>query len=85
MPSIRRLTKLGAAYYGSLIVAIVAGVVVGGGTGATITAIAAALFGLTIFVAFGGPGIAARDSMDRRILHGERIEDDAERRRDLEE
>jgi hypothetical protein len=83
VPRLGRLTRLGAAYYGVLIVAIVGGLLVGGGVGTTITAIAAALFALTIFVAFGGPGIAARDSVDLRALHGDRIEEDEQHRRDL--
>jgi hypothetical protein len=50
----------------------------------TITAIAAALLALTIFVAFGGPGIAAWYRFHRGDLYGDRLDDD-ERRRDLEE
>jgi hypothetical protein len=48
----------GLIYFGVLIVAVIAGVVIGGGTGTIIAAIAAALFGLTILGAVG-PGGAA--------------------------
>jgi hypothetical protein len=55
-------------YFGVLIVAIVVGVVIGGGTGTTITAIAAALVALTLLAAGGGVGLAARDSVEQGSL-----------------
>lgn len=66
MPRLSRLTRLGAAYYAVLVIAIAVGLMIGGGTGDTIVAISAAIFALTIFVAFGGGGLASRDSIDRR-------------------
>jgi hypothetical protein len=63
---IGNLSVPGLIYYGVLIVAIVVGVLVGGGIGTTITAIAGALLALTLLAAGGGIGVAARDSMDRR-------------------
>ncbi len=74
------LTRLGLAYYGVLIVAIVVGVVVGGGTGTTITAIAAGILALTLLAAGGDIGIAARDSVDRRgRRYGRSLDDEDER------
>jgi hypothetical protein len=73
---------LGAAYYGVLIVAIVVGVLVGGGVGTTVTAIAGILLALTIFAAFGGVGMAERDGMSRRGSGRERAAEE-ERRRHL--
>jgi len=55
-------------YFGGLIVAIVVGVLIGGGTGTTITAIAGALLALTLLAAGGGVGVAARDSLDQGSL-----------------
>jgi hypothetical protein len=59
------LTRLGLAYYVVLIVAIVVGVVIGGRTGTTITAIAGGILALTLLAAGGGVGIAERDALDR--------------------
>jgi pilus assembly protein TadC len=74
-----RLTRIGLVYYGTLIVAFVVGVVIGGGIGATIAAIAAGAFALTILGA-GGIGVAARDSLDRRGRRfGRPLDDDEER------
>jgi hypothetical protein len=53
-------------YFGVLIVAIVVGVIVGGGTGTTITAIAGAILALTLFAVGGGLGIGARERLDGR-------------------
>ncbi len=61
-----KLSVPGLVYYGVLILGIVVGVLIGGGTGTTITAIAAALLALTLLAAGGGIGVAARDSVDRR-------------------
>lgn len=80
MPSLARLSKLGLAYYGVLIIAVVVGLLIGGGTGTTITAIAAILLALTIMAAYGGVGIAARDGVDRRGRRGGRPLDDEDER-----
>jgi hypothetical protein len=66
-------------YFGALIVAIVVGVIVGGGTGTTITAIAGAALALTLLAAGGGVGVAARDSVDQSSLitrHPRDLEED---------
>ena len=55
-------------YFGGLIVAIVIGVIGGGGTGTTLTAIAGGLLALTLLAAGGGVGVAARDSVDQSRL-----------------
>lgn len=55
-------------YFGGLIVAIVFGVALGGGTGTTITAIAGAILALTLLAVGGGVGVAARDSVDQSSL-----------------
>ena len=73
-----RLTRVGLVYYGTLIVAFVVGVMIGGGVGTTIAAIAAGVFALTILGA-GGVGLAARDSIDRRGRRYGRPLDDEER------
>ncbi len=73
------LTRLGLAYYVTLIVAIVLGVVVGGGTGTTITAIAGAILALTLLAAGGGVGIAQRDRLDRLGRRNGRSFDEDER------
>jgi pilus assembly protein TadC len=74
-----RLTRVGLVYYGTLIVAFIVGVVIGGGIGATIAAIAAGVFALTI-VGAGGVGVAARDSIDRRgRRYGRSLDDEEER------
>ena len=53
------------------------GVVVGGGTGTTIAAIAGAILALTLLAAGGGVGIAQRDAMDRRgRRYGRSFDDD---------
>ena len=70
----------GLLYYGALIVGIVVGVLVGGGTGTTIAAIAGALLALTIIGAYGGLGVAARDSVDRRGRSFGRALDDEDQR-----
>jgi len=62
---IGKLRVAGLVYYGVLIVAVVVGVLVGGGTGTTIAAIGAGLLALTILGSVG-PGVAARDSLRRR-------------------
>ncbi len=69
----------GLIFFGVLIVAIVVGVIVGGGTGTTIAAIAGALLAFAIIGAAGGIGIAARDSVDRRGRRFGRPLDDEER------
>ncbi|MBN9622057.1 MAG: hypothetical protein J0H06_03735 [Actinobacteria bacterium] len=75
-----RLTWGRIVYFGALIVAIVVGVLVGGGTGTTITAIAAILLALTLLAAGGGIGVAARDSVDRRgRRYGRPLDDEDER------
>ena len=55
-------------YFGTLIVAIVVGVEIGGGTGTTITAIAGAVLALTLLAVGGGVGVAARDSVEQGSL-----------------
>lgn len=80
MSRLGRLTKLGAAYYGVLIVAIVGGVLVGGGVGTTVTAIAGILLALTIFAAFGGVGMAERDALSGRRSGRDRAADEDRRR-----
>jgi hypothetical protein len=55
-------------YFGTLILAIVVGVEVGGGTGTTITVIAGAVLALTLLAVGGGVGVAARDSLDQGSL-----------------
>jgi predicted lipid-binding transport protein (Tim44 family) len=55
-------------YFGVLIGAIVVGVMIGGGTGTTITAIAGAVLALTLLAMGGGVGVAARDSVDQSSL-----------------
>jgi hypothetical protein len=65
-----------------LIVAIVVGVLVGGGTGTTVTAIAGAIFALTLFVLGGGIGVAANDVFARRRRIGGRSLDEEERDRE---
>ena len=55
-------------YFGGLVTAIVVGVVIGGGTGTTITAIAAAILALTLLAVGGGVGVAARDSVEQGSL-----------------
>ena len=67
-------------YFGILIVAIVVGVIIGGGIGTTITAIAAGLLALTLLAAGGGIGVAARDSVDRRGRRFGRPLDDEDHR-----
>lgn len=69
-------------YFGGLIVAIVVGVIVGGGTGTTVTAIAAALLALSLFAAGGGIGVAANDYLDRRGRRFDRSLDEEERERE---
>jgi hypothetical protein len=78
MPRLSRLTRAGLAYYAVLIIAVVVGVLIGGGTGTTITAIAAILLALTIMSAWGGLGIAARDGVDGRGRRYARSLDDDE-------
>ena len=80
MRGIGGLSLPGLIYFGSLIVAIVVGLIVGGGTGTTIVAIAAAILALTILGAVG-PGVAARDSLRRRgRSFGPSLDDDESRR-----
>jgi outer membrane lipoprotein SlyB len=55
-------------YFGVLIGAIVVGVLIGGGTGTTITAIAGAVLALTLLAMGGSVGVAARDSVDQSSL-----------------
>jgi hypothetical protein len=55
----------GLLFYGALVVALIVGTIVGGGTGDTIVAIAAALLALTIFATVG-IGKAAGDAVDGR-------------------
>jgi hypothetical protein len=55
----------GLVFYAVLIVALIVGIVVPGGTGDTIAAIAAILLALTIFASVG-IGKAAGDAVDRR-------------------
>jgi hypothetical protein len=74
------LTRLGLAYYCVLIVAIVVGVVVGGGIGTTVTAIAGALLALTLLAAGGGVGIAERAAIDGRGRPYDRPPDDDDER-----
>lgn len=79
MPRLSRLTRLGLVYYVVLITAVVVGCVVGGGTGTTIAAIAAIVLALTIFAAYGGLGLAARDGIDSGgRSYGGPLDDDEE-------
>jgi hypothetical protein len=81
VPRLGRLTKVGAAYYGVLIVALVVGIVIGGGLGTTIAAIAGILLAGTIFIAFGGIGMAERDAFSGRRTGREREAEEERRRR----
>ncbi len=65
MRGIGRVSLPGLIFFGVLIVAILVGVVVGGGTGTTIVAIAGALLALTLLGTVG-TGVAARDAVDGR-------------------
>jgi hypothetical protein len=57
----------------------VVGVVIGGGTGTTIAAIAGALLAFTILGTYG-LGVSARDSIDRRGRpYGRPLDDEEER------
>jgi hypothetical protein len=74
---------LGAiGFLGALIVAIVVGLVIGGGTGTTIVAITGAMLALTLFVAGGGIGLAANDLFARRGRNVGRSLDEEERERE---
>ncbi len=65
MRGIRGVSAPGLIFFGVVIVAIIVGIVIGGGTGTTIAAIAGGLLALTILGGVG-PGVAARDSLNRR-------------------
>jgi predicted lipid-binding transport protein (Tim44 family) len=73
---IRRLHWGAIAYLGVLILGVVVGVLVGGGTGTTITAIAAALLAITL-LAVGGVRPPSRASVARRL--GRPFEDEDQR------
>jgi hypothetical protein len=75
------LSAPGRLFYGPLIVAIVGGVIVGGGAGTTAAGIAGAILALTIVGKFG-VGTAEGDGIDRRgSMNGRELDEEAERRR----
>jgi hypothetical protein len=78
LPRIGRISRLGLAYFAVLIIAIVVGSIIGGGTGTTITAIAGILLALTILGTYG-LGEAARDGVSGRgRRYGRSLDDEEE-------
>lgn len=61
-----RLNRGRIVYFGGLIVAIVVGVVIGGGTGITITAIAGAILALSLFGMGTSVVFIGREPLGRR-------------------
>lgn len=59
-------SAVGVVYFALLFLGIVLGVLVGGGTGATITAVAGALLGLTLLGLGTGVVVIGREPLGRR-------------------
>jgi predicted lipid-binding transport protein (Tim44 family) len=61
-----RLNRARIFYFGALIVAIVVGLLIGGGTGLTITAIAGAILALTLLATGSTVVFIGREPLGRR-------------------